>query len=302
MLCYPFTPERLLKWKPPYILQPKLDGERCRAIIDASGCCTLVSSEENIFRSIPHIKKTIENLHLRSIEFDGELYIHGADFSSIHSIVSRKENMHPDAQYMELHIFDIVTSDIQAVRTTQLLDILAYKHTGRNFGALQIVPSRIVYTLDDIMQAQDEFATAGYEGFVVRDALAPYVRKRSTQMMKFKPRKEDLYEIVGWAEEISIDGVPKNSLGAFICGSDFGMPRLYNWSGKLPDGYFNVGSGSLLTRDAREKLWKERDTLIGKMARVKYQHLTHARGVPRFPVVVDIMNDLCSKFEQREIT
>jgi ATP-dependent DNA ligase len=138
------------------------------------------------------------------------------------------------------------------------------------------------------MQAQEEFAKSGYEGFVVRDALAPYVRKRSTQMMKFKPRKEDLYEIVGTVEEVSIQGISKDSLGALICRGDDGT-------------LFNVGSGSLLTREARQTYWKSRDTLIGKYARVKYQHLTHARGVPRFPVVVEILDDpLCSNFEQRE--
>jgi len=286
MLAYPFQPERLAKWRPPYILQPKLDGDRCRALVDANGRCTLLSSECHTFKSVPHIVEAIENLHLRSVEFDGELYLHGAPHSSIHSIVSRTENLHSDSDLMELHIFDIVTSDIQAVRTTQLLDILAYKHTGRNFGSLQIVPSRLVHTLDDIMQAQEEFAKSGYEGFVVRDALAPYIRKRSTQMMKFKPRKEDLYEIIGWEEEISITGRPKDSLGALICrGTD--------------ETIFNVGSGSLLTRDTRKKLWQEREGLVRKWARVKYQHLTHARGVPRFPVIVEIMDDLCSNFEQR---
>jgi len=28
-LCYPFEEKRLAKWEPPYIVQPKLDGERC---------------------------------------------------------------------------------------------------------------------------------------------------------------------------------------------------------------------------------------------------------------------------------
>ena len=34
MLCYPFEEKRLNKWNPPYIIQPKLDGERCRAVYD----------------------------------------------------------------------------------------------------------------------------------------------------------------------------------------------------------------------------------------------------------------------------
>jgi len=292
MLAYPFEEKRLSKWKPPYILQPKLDGERCRAVVDNEGFVTLLSSSEAVIESVPHINKAIENLHLRSVELDGELYIHGAPFEFIESVVSRTVNMHSDARLVEYHAFDVVSADMQAARVSNLLNILDHRQTGMNFGALQVVPSRLVYTLDEIMSALDEYKSAGYEGFVIREASASYVRKRSTQIMKFKPRKEDLYEIVGWAEEISIAGVPKNSLGALICGSDFGMPLLYNWPGKLPDGYFSIGSGSLLTRGNRQSLWDARENLTRKTARVKYQHLTHRRGVPRFPVIVEIVDPL----------
>ena len=279
MLCMPFEESRLAKWTPPFIIQPKLDGERCRALVDDSGVCRLLSSEENVIISVPHINAAIESLHLRSIELDGELYVHGASFSDIHSIVSRRENIHPDSQYMELHLFDIVGDGRQLGRTLQLLELLPERKTGiPTGGVLHVVPTRAVHDLESIMKGLEDYISRGYEGIIVRDAFAPYVRKRSTQMMKFKPRKEDLYEITGTAEEVSIEGVPKNSLGALIC----------NGSGAT----FNVGSGSLLTREAREQLWQVREGLIGKYARVKYQHLTTAQGVPRFPVVVEIVDSI----------
>lgn len=275
MLCYPFEEKRLAKWRPPYIIQPKLDGDRCRAIIGIEGEVVLLSSEQHTFFSVPHIEEALANMHLTHIELDGELYIHGAPHSEIHSIVSRRENLHPDYKLAEFHVFDIVNTHLpQVERTRQLIDLIPGK---RNFSPIQIVPSRIVSSLDEIMAVQEEYARLGYEGFVIREAEAPYVRKRSTSMMKFKPRKEDLYEVVSYQEEISITGVPKNALGALICRGDDGT-------------LFNVGSGSLLTREARETLWQERETLVGKWARVKYQHLTHAAGVPRFPVVVEIIS------------
>lgn len=277
MLCYPFEEKRLAKWKPPWLIQPKLDGDRCRAYVGPEGKCTLISSEDHTILSVPHIKEAIESLHLRSVELDGELYIHGAPHSEIHSIVSRTENMHPDYKLMEYHIFDMVSTEPQMVRTQKLISTIPFYGSHRNYGAVQLVPNRIVATLDEIMATQEEFARAGYEGFVIRNLMAPYIRRRSTMLMKFKPRKEDIYEIKGVQEEISKDGAPKGSLGALICtGSD----------GTL----FNVGSGSLLTREARQILWSERETLPGKWARVKYQHLTSARGVPRFPVVVEIVD------------
>jgi len=276
-LCYPFEESRLTKWKAPYLIQPKLDGDRCRGCIDSQGNVVLLSSEENEIVSVPHVNAALSSLHLRDVEFDGELYIPGAPHEAIHSIVSREVNMHPDSTYMEYHIFDLISVGSQVERTNNLLHTINYKHIGRWLGPIQIVPNQFVWTINEIMWKLDNYIERGYEGFVIRDSHAPYVRKRSTQMMKFKPRKEDIYEIVGYEEEISIEGAPKGSLGALRCkGSDSTI--------------FNVGSGSLLTRDARQELWKTKDALIGKYARVKYQHLTHARGVPRFPVVVEIMD------------
>jgi ATP-dependent DNA ligase len=282
-LCYPFEEKRLVKWTPPYILQPKLDGDRCRGCIDSQGNVTLLSSEENEIISVPHINSALKNLHLHNVEFDGELYIPGAPHEAIHGIVSREVNLSPDHQLVEFHIFDLVNSSPQVQRTNQLLDTIPYKRTGITFGPLQIVPCSFVTTVDEIMRQQERYAKSGYEGFVIRDSYAPYVRKRSTQMMKFKPRKEDIYEIIGFQEEISIDGVPKGTLGALSCrGND--------------DTIFSVGSGSLLTREARADLWRVRESdLIGKWARVKYQHLTHARGVPRFPVIVEIIDNALVK-------
>jgi len=279
MLCYPFDTKRLSKWQAPYILQPKLDGDRCRGCIDSQGNATLLSSEENEIISVPHINSALEALHLHNVEFDGELYIPGAPHEVIHGIVSRDVNLHEDSCLVEFHIFDLVTGESQVQRTNQLLGTIPFRKTGITFGPLQIVPVSFVSTIDEIMRHQESYAKDGYEGFVIRDACAPYVRRRSTQMMKFKPRKEDLYEIVGTAEEISQFGERKESLGAFICRGNDGT-------------LFSVGSGSLLTRDARQILWKERDNLVGRYARVKYQHLTSARGVPRFPVIVDVIESL----------
>jgi hypothetical protein len=94
-------------------------------------------------------------------------------------------------------------------------------------------------------------------------------------MMKWKPRKSDYYIITGFEEEISIHGEAKGTLGALWLTSDNGEA-------------FKVGSGTLLTRYNRVNLWNNKESLIGKIAQVKYQHLTDRR-VPRFPVLIDIV-------------
>jgi DNA ligase-1 len=123
------------------------------------------------------------------------------------------------------------------------------------------------------MRAYDKIIELGYEGIIVRHNLAPYERKRSTLVMKFKPKKEDIYEILDFREEISIDGIPKGTLGALVCKGGEG-------------DIFSVGTG--FNSAMREMLWNTKDSLCGKSVRISYQHLTSGRRVPRFPVFVSI--------------
>jgi len=278
MLCYPFEEKRLKKWPTPYLVQPKLDGDRCRAISDEHGYFTLYSSEENIIESVPHIVYELDSLGLPDTELDGELYIHGEAHQDLRSIISRTVNPHDNFESMQYHVFDIVSSrgvvnieDSQLIRTDRMYDLPL-----KDKSHLQFVATHVARSLADVMGCMADFIKSGYEGIVVRHPYFPYIRKRSIGMMKFKPRKDDFYTIIGYEEEISIEGIPKNSLGALWLSSGLGEEK------------FKVGTGSFLTRERREQLWPIRESLVNKIAHVKYQHLTERR-VPRFPVLVDII-------------
>jgi DNA ligase-1 len=125
------------------------------------------------------------------------------------------------------------------------------------------------------MQMFSQYVGDGYEGFVIRDAYGIYQRKRYTGIMKFKPHQTDIYLIIGAIEEVSLLGDPKGSLGAFRCISNDGT-------------VFNVGTG--FTYDQRVSLWKDREELVGKKLKVKYQSLTQGKGVPRFPVFLEVIS------------
>jgi len=266
MLAYPFEEKRLARWEPPYLVQPKLDGERCRAV-QVGGVYLLLSSEENVIVSVPHINEALDRL-LSSHELDGELYVHGMTFEEIHSIVSRTKNLHSDHAQMEYHVFDVVTGGPQHVRSRIVpeLDLRS---------PLYYEPTFPCWSLEEIMRIYDGLLERGYEGIVVRHIDNEYVRRRTPLLMKFKPKKDDFYEIIDYKEEIDKNGKPKGHLGALVCrGSD--------------ETIFSVGSG--LTDDDRQNLWNTRDTLAGKLCHVQYQHLTAGKGVPRFPVFVSVVD------------
>jgi ATP-dependent DNA ligase len=269
MLCYPYESKRLSKWGSKFLIQPKLDGDRCRAIFDSEGKVTLLSSEENEFKSVPHITQQLEEVGYKNIELDGELYQHSMNHQAIHGIVSRTVNLHPDYLKAEYHIFDIVNEDEQKERIETLNNLV------EETDYIKLVRTDYGYSEDDILEALAEYSSLGYEGVILRNLTSSYIRKRSTGIMKLKPRKEDEYLIIGYEEEVSIQGEPKNTLGAL-------------WLSSSNNDKFKVGSGSYLTKESRKNLWMCKERLLNKIARIKYQELTD-RQVPMFPVLIDII-------------
>jgi ATP-dependent DNA ligase len=268
MKCYPFEEKRLAKWTPPFIVQPKYDGVRCRAYPSSlnPGDYMLLSSEENVIFSVPHILNELKRLRLNA-ELDGELYLHGMSFESILSITSRTVNLHPDASKIQFHVFDIVN------RLSQMQRIILIENLRNLSPCIKVAPFWICDTLDEVTHAYDSVIKEGYEGIIVRNCEGSYETKRSTWVMKFKPKQKDQYTIVGYQEEVTKDGTPKGRLGSLELSSQEGER-------------FSVSAGL----DSYEKfhLWSIRHKLIGLEAIVSYQHLTD-RKVPKGSFNIEVL-------------
>jgi len=253
MKCYPFEEKRLEKWKPPYIVQPKFDGDRC-VNEPLENTSVLLTSEENPYFSVPHINIQLEQSGLYRLPLDGELYHHGyfqvGGHEFIHSICSRTVNLHPKHKDMEYWIFDLKIPDTPQIERLKLLNSL-----GKLPPNIKMAPYWVCESLDDIKRIYDDIIKKGFEGIIIRHLHAPYVEKRSTFVMKFKPKRQDTYLIVGWNEEISIDGTPKGRIGSLILESQIGDT-------------FAVSAG--LNDEDRETLWGLRDHLAGHKAIVHY--------------------------------
>lgn len=272
MLASTLDIHKFESWNSPYVVQPKLHGIRCRAIIKDCAV-TLLSSYENRIISVPHIEIFLSQVG-EDVEFDGELYVHEMPFPEISSIVKRTKNIHPNFAIMEYHIFDIVEN---AEQMTRLCELDTWHETFKD-SPIKIVEHTLLTRDQDMAEVLTEFMKMKYEGIIIRKLGESYQRKRVQTMMKYKPRKKDEYLIVGTREEISIHGDPKGTLGAFICEKD--------------DQLFRVGTGPVLTKEMRQKLWNNRKIFDSQRfkAVIKYQCLTPLpRNVPYCLVIVDIV-------------
>lgn len=277
-LAYPFSEDRLFNkgryhfhWSPPYLIQPKLNGERARLIV-GEGRSLLLSSTDEIIPSVPHINASA--LSLPYGEYDGELYTHGMSWSEIHSIVGRTINLHPDYEKMELHLFDKIEPTSQAERLFNLGQ--AFLHPQ---PYIKEVPTRLSHTMEEITTLYNQYISYGYEGFILRALDAPYTTKRAAWMMKFKPKQRDIYPIHSLHEAIAEDGTPKGMLGAFECKDDMGT-------------LFKVGAGHL-THKERKELWEQyldKSLPRGAKLEIEFQTLSDKAKVPLFSRALRILN------------
>jgi DNA ligase-1 len=131
---------------------------------------------------------------------------------------------------------------------------------------------------DQLDRYATDMVNAGFEGIMIKEMKAPYICKRSTDWMKWKPTYD--YDLVVIDVE---EGTGKNigRMGALVCeGVDDGKQITVN-----------VGSG--YTDEERQEYWNNRDAVIGRTAVVicdaitLNQNGTYSLRFPRFKTFRD---------------
>jgi len=313
MFCYPFSEKRLKKNGFPVLCQPKLDGERTGNIYDINSV-KLESSSGEIINSVPHINEFLEAYKPKGQTLpplDGELYVHGWTWEDIHGVVSRTVNFHPRFKEMEFHIFDLRYLEMFGGQADRLTGLWHFLDTLPKDGPIKRVRTDIAFSFEDVWKFYNEYVELGYEGIVTRAINNQYLDRRSTQVMKFKPKKDDWYDVIGVEEEYGFimslgmvmdvietsskfTGIdpyrlkaaqlrdldplfkaqePKGRLGSIVCKGSTG-------------DIFSVYSG--MSDNIREKYWNV--DITGWLLHVKYQHITPGKGIPLFPVFMELVN------------
>lgn len=266
-------------------LTQKLNGTRATYINGK-----LISRQGIEFKGLEHIIRELDNYGNDYI-FDGELIRKNIDglsdnenFTIGTGIINSDEG---DKSCIEFVIFDMVDKpnflmygkskqDYRIRRS--LLNVIA--KDCQNCDSVRILPVLYHGSDPNMIDHYLEYAESmGWEGLML-NKNAPYVCKRTTDLIKIKKFKYSDLKIVGYEEGTNkYEGM----LGAVIV----------DYKGNT----VNVGSG--FTDEQREEYWKIREELIGKIAEVKYKDVTKDKKTGleslQFPIFQRIRED---KFEE----
>lgn len=246
------------------IITQKLDGNRMVAIKD-NGKVKFYSRSGKEIEGLRDLEMAMKHLP-DGYAYDGEVIaenpneLNSNELFKVTSSIMRKKGLKTGLEY---HMFDMVPLKefMRGVsysgtfwRKTQLEDTIGvyYENHGRNL--LFNVPMRYCGVFDeDLVKAFSKSATEdGEEGIMVQLADAPYVCKRTTDILKLKEfmtcdiRVLDVYE--------GINGENIGRLGGVI--ADFKGSKV------------KVGGG--FSREQRIEYWKHPEKIIGKIIEVKY--------------------------------
>jgi DNA ligase-1 len=276
-------------------LEPKLDGVRVLLMVIPSdfGDVTTICFSRNgkQFDNFGHIEEQVRNNWIKiarghqnalvnGFVLDGEVI--GNTFQELMRQARRKDNVQADDSVF--NIFDIIPlSDFREghwnAQLRKRINILEHiRHVIDTMPNVELLPHIMVDLdtaagKDQLERYAKDNVNAGFEGIMIKELEAPYICKRSTDWMKWKPTLTVDLEVVGVEE-----GTGRNlgRLGALVChGVDDGKEITVN-----------VGSG--FSDVDRDDYWTNRNLVIGRTAEVlcdvitQNQDGTYSLRFPRF--------------------
>ena len=276
-------------------LEPKLDGVRVLLMVIPSdfGDVTTICFSRNgkQFDNFGHIEDQVrnnwikiarghQNALINGFVLDGEVI--GNTFQELMRQARRKTDVQADDSVF--NIFDIIPlSDFREghwnAQLHKRINILEHiRHVVDTMPNVELLPHIMVDLdtaagKDQLERYAKDNVNAGFEGIMIKELGAPYICKRSTDWMKWKPTLTVDLEVVGVEE-----GTGRNlgRLGALVChGVDDGKEITVN-----------VGSG--FSDVDRDDYWTNRNLVIGRTAEVlcdvitQNQDGTYSLRFPRF--------------------
>tara|TARA_A100001011_G_scaffold382778_1_gene453111 strand:- start:1127 stop:2257 length:1131 start_codon:yes stop_codon:yes gene_type:complete len=260
------------KVKYPAYVQPKLDGVRMLARLEADGTVSMWSRKGKVI-DVPDKIRDELSICLKEGEcVDGELYVHGWGFQRIIAAVKKRRD---DTDLLEYHIYDSPHEknnfEERFINSWHPRSFENTKTTGsRSYSdRIKVVETSLVQSEDELDALETSYIGDGYEGVMIRNEGSSYKYKhRSYDLQKVKRFEDDEFEIIGGKE-----GTGRESgMVVFKCLTKNGL---------------NFDVRPMGSQEVRSKMFKNLNSYLGKMLTIRFQGLTDD-GRPRFPVGVAV--------------
>lgn len=172
------------------MVQPKLDGFRFKAFIENDKTVMLTRGNE-VYERMENLKEEmkvfLENLPENFLS-DGEIYIHGRDFSEIQSIITNSNATEEDIDSLRAYIFDIIPTKEELEnypfrKRKELIDEIFSEH---DFKYLIKTETHEVTSEEEIEELMEFYRKEGYEGLMIRKGTSSYHHGRSNNILKYK--------------------------------------------------------------------------------------------------------------------
>jgi DNA ligase-1 len=272
----------------PCFVSPKLDGVRATSV-----------NGELLTRSLKKIpNRAVARRFNIDAPLDGELIVGDPNSPTVfRDTMKTVMSFEADITDLKFFAFDLVTPG-RFVERLQATRALCEEATNAGGDHFIYVPHRLVHTMDEILQAEEEALNQGFEGVMLRDPNGKYKFGRSTTaeaaLVKLKRFNQSEAVIIGFEEqmhnanEAKVDNlghtersshkanmVPTGMLGAMVV-------RDLNTNIE-----FNVGTG--FTAADRQEYWTKRESLVGKVVSYKFLAIG-VKDKPRHPVFLGFRN------------
>ena len=257
------------KLKFPVLVSKKLDGVRAT-----------VQGGRLLSRSLKPIPNTYIQTRFSGLPegLDGEL-ICGDPCSptAYRDTVSIVMSDDKPAGDVMLHVFDKYGTEGFSVR-------LSRAGEARNHSTVELVDHKLVLSIKDLDDFEAAALAEGNEGVMIRSLDGPYKQGRSSEreayLLKLK-RFEDCEAVVTGTYELQHNDNEAftNELGRTARSTEkagkVGLDTLGGFyvtgKGGTYDGVeFKVGNGQGMTQVLRKELWDARESLVGRVIKVKY--------------------------------
>ena len=245
------------------LVEYKYDGVRVIGIVK-NGKATLYSRNGKIFHNFPHIENALSKTEYNNMVFDGEVM--SDDFQALMKQVYRKSGANTDDAYLALFDmlplkeFNIGKSLLNTIERKEELNKMSQTFNEE----IKLVDYEIINF--DEKAGQVKFSTMnkealdkGFEGLMIKPTKNFYECKRSHAWLKIKPFIEVTLKVIDIQEGT---GKHAGKLGAF------------NVEGEDDDKFFSLSVGSGLTDEDRERFWKAKDKLIGRLVEIRADAIT----------------------------